>query len=161
MRKSLEFLIIAILIFTINLAIEFYFSREKPVIQQPQESLPTPTPTDAPSVDNRYIHLEGLASWYGTGENECLGCNPGRIMANGEKLDDNKKTVACAIGGSCKYFDIGDRVEILNLDNMMVTTAIVTDRGGFAKYGRIIDMTKAVKNALNCNDLCRVRVTKY
>lgn len=121
---------------------------------------PTPTPTDIPSISIKYFHLEGLASWYGTGEDECLGCREDRIMANGERLDDDKKTIACAIGGSCKYFDVGDEVEILNLENMMVVRAVVTDRGGFARYGRIIDMTKAVRDSINCDDLCKVRVTK-
>jgi rare lipoprotein A (peptidoglycan hydrolase) len=107
-------------------------------------------------------HVEGIASWYGTGEDECLGCNPRRIMANGQRLDDDKKTAACSVGGTCKTFPVGSRVRILNLENKMLTTALITDTGGLLKgtdKERSIDVSKAVKDAINCGGLCEVRVT--
>lgn len=103
--------------------------------------------------------IEGQASWYGATPEECLGCNPNFIMANGQKLDDKVKTIACAVGTTCNDFPVGSLVEVLNLENMMVTNARVTDTGGFARYNRVADISKAVKGAINCKGLCRVRVT--
>lgn len=36
--------------------------------------------------------------------------------------------------------------------------ARVTDRGGFEKLGRIIDLTIATRDAIGCGNLCKVRV---
>ena len=146
--------------FIIGPALEDALSREPTASPYISSKTIEPTPTPLPSLDRRRLHLEGWASWYGTGQNECLGCSPARIMANGERMDDARKTIACGIGGSCRHLKLGDRVVVLNLDNMMLTEAVVTDRGGFAGLGRIIDMTKAVRDAINCSGLCRVRVTK-
>ena len=106
-------------------------------------------------LDNKRPHLEGWASWYGTGENECLGCNPERIMANGERLDDNKKTIAC------NHYPLGTKVLVQNLredGTGMFTEAVITDRGGFGKYNRVADLSKAVRDAINCGGLCWVRI---
>ena len=111
------------------------------------------------SAKARATVVEGLASWYGATPEECLGCNPNFIMANGQKLDDKVKTIACAVGTTCNDFPIGSLVEVINLENMMTTNARVTDTGGFAKYNRVADISKAVKGAINCKGLCQVRVT--
>jgi len=111
------------------------------------------------SGEARATVIEGQASWYGATPEECLGCNPNFIMANGEKLDGKVKTIACAVGTTCNDFPIGSLVEVINLENMMTTNARVTDTGGFAKYNRVADISKAVKGAINCEGLCRVRVT--
>ena len=108
-------------------------------------------------------YLEGMATWYGTGETECLGCRKDRIMANGQVLDDKALTVACGVGGSCKMFPLGSRVKIINTENGMTVYAVVTDTGGFqqgkyAKMGRILDVTKAVRDRLNMGGIARVRV---
>lgn len=123
------------------------------------ETTPTPTPTTHPALNDKLPHIEGQASWYGEGKNECLGCDPQRIMANGQRLDDNRKTVACSVGGTCELFPIGTRVMILNKENKMLTEALVTDTGGFQKYNKIVDVSKAVKNSLNMGGSAMVRVT--
>jgi rare lipoprotein A (peptidoglycan hydrolase) len=108
-------------------------------------------------------YLEGMATWYGTGETECLGCNSRRIMANGQPLDDTKLTVACGVGGSCKQFPLKSKIKIINQANGMTVYATVTDTGGFqqgkyAKMGRILDVSKAVRDSLNMAGMTKVRV---
>jgi len=105
-------------------------------------------------------YLEGMATWYGTGVDECLGCGINRIMANGKRLDDTALTVACGVGGSCKQFPLVSKVKIINLENMMTVEAEVTDIGGFSKFkdNRIIDVTKAVRDSLNMGGMAKVRV---
>lgn len=104
-------------------------------------------------------YWEGDASWYGSGVNECLGCNKNRIMANGKKLDDGKFTVACGLKSSCKYLKLGDKVLVTNLKNSKQVEAVVTDKGGLRK-GRIIDVSKAVKNELEMGGIGKIRVQK-
>lgn len=113
-------------------------------------------PTEVLAVGNTWV---GDASWYGTGVNECLGCNKNRIMANGKKLDDSKLTVACGIKSSCQYLKIGDKVLITNLKNSKQVEAVVTDRGGLRK-GRILDVSKAVKNKLEMGDVGKIELKK-
>ncbi|MBC7255766.1 MAG: hypothetical protein H5T66_06645, partial [Chloroflexi bacterium] len=43
----------------------------------------------------------------------------------------------------------GSRVRIVNQENMMTVEAVITDTGGFGKYGRVLDVTKAVRDRLN------------
>lgn len=119
-----------------------------------------------PAIAKEVVRREGLpsqrqgqASWYGTGEGQCLGCGSRMIMANGQKLDDTKNTVACRVGDSCKQFPVGSKVKIINLDNMMTTTAWVTDTGGL-RPGRILDVSIAVKKHLNMAGLANVQVTR-
>lgn len=71
------------------------------------------------------------ASWYS--KKHCLGCNPQRIMANGEVLDDNKHT--CAYN----YANLGDKLILKYGDKQ--TWCIVTDRIGIDKR---IDLTPIV-----------------
>ncbi|MBC7238525.1 MAG: hypothetical protein H5T71_00275, partial [Chloroflexi bacterium] len=108
------------------------------------ETTPTPSPTPQPKVS-----VEGWVSWYGMGERECLGCREDRIMANGERLDDRALTAACDVQTTCKLFPLGSRVRIVNQENMMTVEAVITDTGGFSKYGRVLDVTKAVRDRLN------------
>lgn len=118
----------------------------------------TPTPTPEPVVEAKSQArekgqiLEGWATWYGTGANECLGCNPERIMANGQRLDDDALTVAC------NDFPLGTRLVIQNLredGTGRIVEAIVTDRHG---SNIIVDMTKAVRDAIGCKGKCWVRL---
>ena len=101
-------------------------------------------------VSNFDNKLTGEASYYTV--DGCLGCNPQRIMANGEKLDDTKKTIACNL------LPLNMKVLVKNSDNGLTTEAIVTDRGGFGKYGRIADLSKAVKEEIGCGGLCLVEI---
>lgn len=117
-----------------------------PILSPLPETPPTSTPTPQPKT-----RVEGWVSWYGTGERECLGCNRGRIMANGERLDDRKATVACDVKTTCKLFPLGSKVRIINLENMMTTVATVTDTGGFGRYGRVLDVTKKVRDLVNAD----------
>jgi rare lipoprotein A len=54
---------------------------------------------------------------------------------------------------------LGSKVRITNLDNGKSVEAIVTDRGGFEKLGRIADLTPAVRDALNTKtDITQVEI---
>jgi len=101
-------------------------------------------------LDSRRPHLEGEASWYSI--DGCLGCSPSRTMANGQKLNDNAYTIAC------NDYPLGTKVLVENTENNRFTEAVVTDTGGFGKYGRIADLTIAVRDAIGCGGLCRVKV---
>ena len=143
-----------------------------PIPDEPMITI-TPTPTLYPEAEakekarkNGKI-LEGEATIYTDTIEGCLGCKPyydenGElyfIMANGERLDSKKRTVACGVGTSCKVFPIGTTVVVQNLENGMFTTAEVTDTGGFGKlYGRILDMTPAVASRINLRGKGQVRV---
>jgi rare lipoprotein A (peptidoglycan hydrolase) len=97
---------------------------------------------------------EGEASYYTRAM--CIGCHPNRIMANGEPLDDDRKTVALPPAQFKKYKN--ELVTITNLDNNISTQAVVTDSGGFEKYNRVADLSLATKHFLKCSDLCQVKI---
>lgn len=121
------------------------------LIMQPvedTESTPTPEP-----VSN---FVTGEASYYS--ETGCLGCNSELKMANGERLDDTVQTVALTPETVSKYKLLNDTVTIINLTTGQSTKARVTDTGGFGKYGRVADLSLATKNAIDCQNLCQVKV---
>ena len=143
-----------------------------PIPEEPLITI-TPTPTLFPEAEAEIKArkegkiLEGEATIYTDTIEGCLGCKPHYdengelyfVMANGERLDSKKRTVACGVGTSCKVFPLGTTVVVQNLENGMFTTAIVTDTGGFGKlYGRILDMTPAVANRINLKGKGQVRV---
>ena len=97
----------------------------------------------------------GVASWYGAKPEWCVGCNPDFIMANGNKLDDTKKTLAF------NDLPLGDWVVITNVANGKSEEVEITDTGGFKSLDRIADMSLALKNALDCSDLCDVTIETY
>jgi len=118
----------------------------------------TPTPTPEPVIEAKLeakksgTLLEGAATWYGVGADECLGCNPERIMANGQKLDDTAFTVAC------NDFPLGTRLIVQNVredGGGLFTEVVVTDRHG---SNIVVDMTKAVRDRIGCGGKCWVRV---
>ena len=96
---------------------------------------PTPQPTAKPTRT-----WKGKVSHYSVAG--CLGCSPTLTMANGEKLDDNKMTIAF------NWLPMNSRVRITNLDNGKSVVATVTDTGGFNRLGRIADLVPAVANEL-------------
>jgi len=119
-------------------------------------------------LDRNRPHLEGKASWYGTGENECMGCLKHYdenglyyIMSNGQRLDDNKATMACGVYNSCDMFPVGSKVLVQNVANGMFTEVRVTDRGSLM-YGtpnvKIADLTKEVMKKINAEGNPRVRI---
>jgi 3D (Asp-Asp-Asp) domain-containing protein len=143
-----------------------------PIPEEPKITI-TPTPTLFPEAEAEVKArkegkiLEGEATIYTDTIEGCLGCKPyydenGKlyfIMANGERLDSKKRTVACGVGTSCEVFPLGTTVVVQNLENGMFTTAEVTDTGGFGRlYGRILDMTPAVANQINLKGKGQVRV---
>jgi len=101
--------------------------------------------------ENKYKWI-GIASYYS--EDGCVGCSPTLTMANGERFSDTGYTVAF------NWLPLGSWVKITNFDTRDTTYARVTDTGGFNRLGRIIDLSPAVKDAINCTDLCKVEVTK-
>ena len=107
-----------------------------------------PTPTERPR--KRFTNT-GMASWYGTGENECLKCpkyydenGVYYLMSNRERLDDDKLTVAH------KTIPLGTKIKFLNDrgdGSGHTVVATVKDRGPYVK-GRSWDFSKAVWSRL-------------
>lgn len=93
---------------------------------------------------------EGTASFYSRAG--CIGCSKTLTMANGKPLDDEGLTVAF------NKLPLGRMVRITNVKYQMFVDAKVTDRGGFERLGRIVDMTTAVKDAISCSHLCQVTI---
>jgi len=71
----------------------------------------------------------GLASFYTIKSS-------GTITANGEKFDENALTCA-----SMDY-PFNTYLKATNIENRKSVICRVNDRGGFKKYGRIIDLSK-------------------
>lgn len=71
----------------------------------------------------------GTTSYYGSGFH-------GRT-ANGERFNQNDLT--CAHNG----LPFGCKICVTNLRNNKSVDVRVNDRGGFAKHGRVIDLSKA------------------
>ena len=97
---------------------------------------------------------KGYVSIYSATWGGCLGCTKlydqnGQLwyrMANGERLDDARFTIA--------FFDLGliplnSRVSVTNLTNGKSTGAVVTDTGGFMECcDRIADLSIATAQAI-------------
>lgn len=118
----------------------------------------TTSPVVSPIADVQATPLSwhGIASYYSRAG--CLGCSKNMIMANGEPLDDTKLTIAMPTSVVRKYKLLDTRVTVRNITTGDRVTAKVTDTGGFAKYGRIADLSLAVKRAVRCGDLCDIEV---
>lgn len=152
MKKFIILILIFLLVFVL---VSYFYQSNKPLI----------SPVAGNWMDIKVVKAEekpveyfGTASWYGTGENECLGCSKNRTMANGQRLDDNKLTVACGLKSSCKYLKMGDKILITNLDNSKQVEAVVTDKGGL-RVGRILDVSKAVKSSLGMKGIGKVKIS--
>lgn len=96
----------------------------------------------------------GIASFYSVAG--CLGCSPTLTMANGERLNDSKMTIALPPAEYRKYKN--KFLIIRNLKKGKEVKAKVTDSGGFAKYNRVADLSLATKKAIECSDLCKVEI---
>ena len=145
---------------------EFKWSYQSPVVfQSPvvverrQQVLgassitPTPTPKAVPV---EIVIGKGEASFYSM--DGCIGCRVDRKMANGETLDDTKLTVALVPDDFKEYKN--KTVIVENLANNKKIEAKVTDSGGFKKYKRVADLSLATKNAIDCEDLCQVKIVR-
>jgi rare lipoprotein A (peptidoglycan hydrolase) len=122
--------------------------------------VPTLIATESKTASDTSLVLEGEASFYS--RNGCLGCNPGRIMANGQPLNDNALTMA--IGADKKHL-VGRQAKVTSLATGQSTVVTITDTGGFyqAKYGnRVADLTIATKQAIGMQGgVGQVRVEIY
>ena len=84
----------------------------------------------------------------------CLGCSPNQKMANGEIFDETKYTLAN------NQIPLNTWVTVKNLDNGLFVRAKVSDRGGFNKYGRIADLSKALFEGINAKtDKSTIEIT--
>jgi rare lipoprotein A (peptidoglycan hydrolase) len=108
---------------------------------------PTRIPTKAPVKAGTVIN-SGKASYYSI--DGCLGCNPGRIMANGEKLDDTRLTLAY------NHLPMNTVVTVRNTETGASVRATVTDTGGFERHGKIADLSVATRDALGCGSTCPI-----
>ena len=71
-----------------------------------------------------------IASWYGKGFE-------GSLTASGYVYDSNQLTCAS------NEHPFGTVLKVTNKKNKKSVVVVVTDRGGFAKYGRKIDLSKS------------------
>jgi hypothetical protein len=109
--------------------------------------MPTPTTMPTPTPPVKWV---GMASYYS--ETGCLGCSPTLTMANGDRLDDDAVTVAF------NRAKLNTQVTVTNNKTGQSVRAKVTDRGGFERHGKIIDLNVGTKNAIGCGDVCNVTV---
>lgn len=86
----------------------------------------------------------GEASWYGPGFQ-------GRKTANGERFDTYELTAAH------KTLPFGTILKVTNLGNNLYTVVRVNDRGPFIR-GRIIDLSRAAKDAIGMGGTTQVRI---
>lgn len=122
----------------------------KPDLKEDFTPDPTPTPSPTPKKAKKAPpgansgKFEGFVSHYS--EDGCLGCDPNLVMANGERLDDSKHTIAMPPG----WVAMNTKVKLTNTSNGKTTTATVTDTGGFWDCcQRIADLTPAVAGELD------------
>ena len=88
-----------------------------------------PEPETSEEREARYLHT-GTASYYSDKFD-------GGRTASGERFDQDKLT--CAHGS----LPFGCKLRVTNLRNNQSVEVKVNDRGGFHKYGRVIDLSKA------------------
>jgi len=86
----------------------------------------------------------GEASWYGPGFH-------GRKTANGERFDTYDFTAAH------KTLPFNTLLKVTNLENNLYTVVRINDRGPFIK-GRIIDLSKASKEAIGMGGTTEVKI---
>lgn len=110
----------------------------------------------AAEVKEESKNIEGMVSYYTI--DGCLGCNPTRMTASGEILDDTKSTLAIPAEWR-KQIPMGTMVRVTNLDNGLSVIAKVNDTGGFLKYDRIADLSLAACQAVKCQtDVSQIEI---
>lgn len=82
------------------------------------------------AVFSAFVFDSIKASWYG-------GKHHGRRTASGMKFDKNKMTCAAS-----SQYNLFDTLEVTNDANGKKVVVVVTDRGGFFKYGRTLDLSE-------------------
>lgn len=101
---------------------------------------------------------EGVASWYSSASACGAKTNrlPGCPTASGQsiyRLEANHVPFV-----AFNRAKIGSRVKITNLSNGREVEGIVLDRGGFGKYGRILDCSESVAKVLGFKEAGVARV---
>jgi rare lipoprotein A len=86
----------------------------------------------------------GEASWYGPGFH-------GRKTANGERFDTYEMTAAH------KTLPFGTLLKVTNLENNLYTVVRINDRGPYIR-GRIIDLSRAAKDAIGMGGTVQVKI---
>ena len=96
----------------------------------------------------------GKASYYTERDNRLNGHNK---TANGEYYSENALTCA-----SNKY-RMGTLLRVENIKNNKVVICRVNDRGGFHKYGRVIDLSKRAFSQIASlkSGVVKVKITPY
>jgi len=100
-------------------------------------------PKGNPTEKARYVET-GEASWYGPGFH-------GRKTASGERFDTYGMTAAH------KTLPFGTLLKVTNLENDRWTIVTVNDRGPYVG-GRIIDLSKAAKDAIGMGGTAPVKI---
>lgn len=159
MYEKLSFSIVAnwlgITFGTIGLMTYITYLKTPPQVISPLPDNIVLSPTLSPTpIDTKT--WSGKASYYS--EAGCLGCNAELIMANGEKLDDHKATIALPPQVVKKHKLLNKEATVTNNQTGDEVRARITDTGGFAKYNRVADLSVKTKEELHCTDLCDVTV---
>lgn len=83
--------------------------------------------------------ITGKASWYST---EACKYNPDSKCptASGESLYDLEKNQV--FFAAMNRVRLGSKIKVCNQKNWKCVIVVIKDRGGFEKYGRIIDLSK-------------------
>ena len=112
--------------------------------------VPTKSPAKLPTKSSGNVINSGNASYYSI--DGCLGCNANRTMANGERLDDGRLTLAY------NHLPMNTVVTITNTNTGAKVQATVTDTGGFERHGKIADLSVATRDALGCGSTCPIAI---
>lgn len=94
-------------------------------------------------TETRYVEV-GEASWYGPGFQ-------GGKTASGERFDTHEMTAAH------KTLPFGTLLKVTNLETNLWTIVKINDRGPYAR-GRIIDLSRAAKDAIGMSGTAQVRI---
>lgn len=95
---------------------------------------------------------ETTASYYGGEKGSDFH---GKKMANGEKFNKNDPAIAAS-----NTLPLGTVIKVTNLDNQKSQKMVVKDTGGFDRYGRGLDVSRAAAQRLGFikDGLARVHV---
>jgi len=96
--------------------------------------------TNPPEQEEPTKKITGKVSWYGESDKTCRGCIPSRITACGEKFREDSFTLASNV------LPCGTMVIISKANKRIIATT--NDTGGFHRYNRIADLSKATFAAL-------------
>lgn len=125
-----------------------------PAASAPSASTPSnPSATDGSEVKSDGEWMIGMASAYSVGSN-----TGGNATASGDELTDDSMSVAVPL--SQRYL-LGRSVQIRYGGKTI--TAVVNDVGGFAAYGRVLDLAGGCWKAFGCSSASDwgVRAVQY